>query len=226
MEKYSNLKDQAIKLRKLGLSYLEIAKGLNISKSCVRNWTEKVKLTKKQQSLRKKSHILEASKRLKEIHKNKRKSTNIIREKLANQGIKDIKDIKDPLFFLGLGLYWGEGYKNKTQEIGIVNTDPKILKISMLWFEEYYGILRDEYQIRLTINEEYRESEDAIINFWINELTIRKEQFTKTAFIKAKHKRKYIDSAYNGTLRIKVPKPLRVHNRILSSINNISAYTK
>jgi hypothetical protein len=96
----------------------------------------------------------------------------------------------------------------------------------MLWFEKYYGISRSEYQIRLSINAEYRDLESSIIDFWIQKLRVSRIQFTRTSFIKAKHKRQYKDSAYNGTLRIKIPRPLRIHNRIISAINNIHIYTK
>ncbi|MDQ5912097.1 MAG: hypothetical protein QG568_310 [Patescibacteria group bacterium] len=226
MKKYSNLKSESIKLRKQGLSYLEITKQLGISKSCVRNWTKTVRHTKNQQDKLKVGNIIIASKRLKEIQKDRAKNTREIRDALEKRGAEDIKNMKDPLFFLGLGLYWGEGYKNKTQEIGIVNTDPRILKISMLWFEKYYGISKSEYQIRLSINAEYRDSENSIIDFWIKKLAISRSQFTQTSFVKAKHKRQYIDTTYNGTLRIKIPRPLRIHHRILSSINNIPFYTK
>lgn len=226
MKKYSNLKSESITLRRQGLSYLEISRRLQISKSSVRNWTKTVILTRNQTDRLKVANISSASKRLKKIQENRAKNTGKTRVILNKQGIDDLKRIKDPLFFLGLGLYWGEGFKNKTREIGIVNTDPRILKISMLWFEKYYDISRNEYQIRLSINEEYRDLESYIIDFWIRKLKISKSQFTQTSFIKAKHKRQYKDSEYCGTLRIKIPRPLRIHNRILSSINNIHFYTK
>lgn len=226
MKKYSNLKSKSIKLRKQGLSYLEIAKQLGISKSCVRNWVKDILLSENQRKSLNLNSTTVASNRLKEIQNSRSKNNHKIRATLTEEGIKDIKRIKDPLFFLGLGLYWGEGYKNKTQEVGIVNTDPEILKISMLWFEKYYGISRSEYQIRLSINSEYKNLENSIINFWIDKLSVSKIQFTKTSFIKAKHKRQYKDTKYHGTLRIKIARPLRIHNRIISSINNIPYYTK
>jgi hypothetical protein len=42
---------------------------------------------------------------LKEIQKDRAKNTRETRDTLDKQGVEDIKNIKDPLFFLGLGLY-------------------------------------------------------------------------------------------------------------------------
>lgn len=226
MKKYSELKLKSITLREEGLSYLHIAKKLKVSKSCIRNWTKYVKLPLELQNSLLTNHINEASNRLRSIQKNRSNTSKKTRSELDQQGKDDVENISDPLFFLGLGLYWGEGFKNKTQEIGIVNTDPRILHTSIAWFAKYYNISRSEYTARLSLNEDYRDKENSIIDFWIDELGLTKDQFTKTSFIKAKHKRTYQDAKYKGTLRIKIPKPIRVHNRIISSINNIHTYTK
>lgn len=42
----------------------------------------------------------------------------------------------EPLFMLGLGLYWGEGSKT-TKSLRICNNDPKLIKIWLAWCAKY-----------------------------------------------------------------------------------------
>lgn len=135
MSKYSNLKINAVDLRENGFSYVYISNKLGVSKSCIRNWTKEIKLTKSQKKNLQSSQTKSASLRLGQIQQNRRDNNNKTRELLQKKGVEDVYNISDPLFFLGLGLYWGEGYKNKTQEVGIVNTDPRILQVSMMWLK-------------------------------------------------------------------------------------------
>jgi cytidylate kinase len=105
MNKYSNHKLEAIRLRKQGLSYLCIARKLSASKGCIRNWAKDIKLTDHQVDELRRSHISSASSRLKQIQRVRNETSKTIREKLDQEGIEDVKNISDPLFFIGLGLY-------------------------------------------------------------------------------------------------------------------------
>lgn len=89
--------------------------------------------------------------------------------------------------------------------------------------EKYYGISSNEYRARLSLNKEYKNKEVSILKYWMKELNLTSDQFTKTSFIEAKHKRVYKDKEYKGTLRIKIPNPIRIHHRILSSIDRLSS---
>ena len=226
MVKSISVKNECVRLRKQGLSLLSIARQLNVSKSTVRNWTKNTRVSKKSKNLLKSSYIKEATSRIIHIQNIKRKSTYNKRHTLQKEGVQDLKDLKDPLFFLGLGLYWGEGNKNKSNEIGIVNSDPRILRVSITWFKKYYRISPNELKFRLTINEEFKSREKEFIDYWVSKLDIDLKHFTKTSFIKASHKRVYSDDSYRGTLRIQVSKPLRVRERIISSINNFESFIR
>lgn len=224
MTKSTPLKNESARLRKQGLSLLDIARQLNVSKSTVRNWTRNTRVSQKSKNILKDRYIREATARIMHIQDIKRKSIDNKRHTLQKEGVRDLKDLKDPLFFLGLGLYWGEGNKNKTNEVGIVNSDPRILRVSIMWFIKYYQVNQNELKFRLTINEDYRNRENEFASYWIKELNLNSNQFTKTSFAKAKHKRIYSSDSYRGTLRIQILKPLRLRERIISSINSFESF--
>jgi hypothetical protein len=43
------------------------------------------------------------------------------------------------IHMLGLGLYWGEGYKRGSRELGFTNSDPLIARFFIRWLELMYG---------------------------------------------------------------------------------------
>lgn len=216
-------KDKAIKLRKKGFSLNEISKKLNKNKSTVAHWCKDIQLNNKQiERLRTKS--IESGKKsgikISETAKEKRLYLD---NKYSNIGKKDlIRTNRKELFYLGLGLYWGEGYKKGNYEFGFTNSDPNIIRLFMKWVKEIYSVNQNDFILRVSINNLYRKSNSEIINYWSKVTKTSLDQFTKTSFIKTDLKRKYLTkNAYYGTLRIKVRNGSNLKRRVLGSIKNI-----
>lgn len=119
---------QARRLRSLGKSLLEIATRLEIAKSTASLWLRDSKLTDQQwQALLERPDSAGASRR------NALRRTR--RWKLEAEELWQQRKT-EPLFLLGIGLYWGEGAK--TQKcLGISNNDAGLLRLWARWCRRY-----------------------------------------------------------------------------------------
>ena len=143
----------------------------------------------------------------------------------ASLGSQDIGNLtKRDLFILGIGLYWGEGYKRGNNEFGFSNADPDMIRMFLRWVNEIYDIKTEDLILRLSINSAYAHKVNESIRFWINVTGVSRSQFTKTSLIKTKL-RKYDphnSRPYFGTLRIKVRRATQLHRRVLGSLAYLS----
>jgi hypothetical protein len=120
-------------------------------------------------------------------------------------------------------LYWGEGYKYENSELGFTNSNPHMIRFYFKWLE-LWNVKKDSLIFRLTMNEIFRKEESNIKTFWVNFLGVKKEQFSKSTFIKTNLKKtsfKNIEK-YKGILRVKVRKGTALRNKILGAIEGIS----
>ncbi len=81
------------------------------------------------------------------------------------------------VFMLGLGLYIGEGSKTASQ-IRIVNSDPRIIRFSMMWFRKCFGLNIDNFRLRLHIYPD--NDEQTAVNFWKNALGMKREHIQQS----------------------------------------------
>jgi len=107
-----NNKQEAIQLRKLGKSYNEITKVLNVPKSTLSTWLKDIRIpTKIQEKILKNAQKVWA----KNITNYNKKRAFLINEKwqsFENKTSKDIKKISlEKLKIIGAALYWAEGHK-------------------------------------------------------------------------------------------------------------------
>ena len=109
-------KDQAIKLRREGLSYREILARIPVAKSTLSLWLRSVHLAKQQ-----KQRLTE--KRLAAVYRGaeaKRRQRIELTKVIKNAAIKDIKKItKRELWLMGIMLYWAEGSKKNHIELPV-----------------------------------------------------------------------------------------------------------
>jgi hypothetical protein len=216
-------KEKAIILRKKGFSIGEISKKLNRPKTTISYWCRDILLTKKQEERIIKKSISAGIKSGLEISKKSKVKRDILNKKYKILGLNDLGKIsKRDLFILGLGLYWGEGYKKGNYEFGFTNSDPEIIKIFIKWIKEFYKSKESDLILRVSINNIYTEKEKEIINFWLKITNTKLSQFTKTSFIKSKFKKDYSkNKKYYGTLRIKIRKGSNIKRRVMGSIITI-----
>ena len=120
-----SIKMKARRLRAAGRSLKAIAAKLNIAKSTASLWLRDMPLglvggNGGDPDLGNKSH-----------------QRAVLRLKLWRQEASQLWTIysKQPFFFMGLGLYWGEGAKTKA--LSISNSDPDLLRCWVAWCRKY-----------------------------------------------------------------------------------------
>lgn len=178
-------KEDAIKLRSSGKSYSEISSILSVPKSTLSAW-----LSNQQWS---KDVGLELARR------NQVKSTVVLKElakvrgahlkKLYEQAESEANDEFDmlkyhPLFISAMMIYWGEGDKLSRNRISVVNTDPNLLKVFVLFLKRICGF--DESKIRAWILAYPDLDTIQIKSFWSDKIGIDESSFRKTIIIKGK----------------------------------------
>jgi len=80
------------------------------------------------------------------------------------------------LFLLGIGLYLGDGEKTY-ENVRITNSDPKIIKIAMEWFQRICGFEMKNFipSVHLYPDNDIEES----LDYWSRITGIPREQFNK-----------------------------------------------
>lgn len=215
------LKDRAIKLRKLGNSYNLIAKELGVSKSTLSSWLKNEPFEPNALVLKRISESIALSSKI----KNKQKLENIKQaSKDAANGLGKIT--KRDLLMLGIGLYMGEGSK-MYEIIRVINSDPKIIKLSIKWLTDSCGLTTDNFTLAIHIYPDL--DKNATLKYWSKQTGIPLNQFGKTQIdlrsdkkSKKKHKLPY------GTAHLSVKSNGRkefgvyLHRKIIGYINHIN----
>ena len=181
MKDYVILKNDAIKLRKKGLSYGEIKKRLLVSKSTLSLWLKDVQLTEEQKKKFYTKNIINLSKgpqsqkerRIREINEIINTSKKEISNRLSLESYK----------LFGTALYWAEG--SKTGKFEITNSDPYLILFMVNWFDKVFDVKPNNLKAWLNI---YPQQDDKEIKKFWSELTgIPLDDFGKS-FIKPANK--------------------------------------
>lgn len=209
-------------MRRQGKSVKDIARELNVSPSTASRWCADVPLTTEQiRGLEAKRRIAGAKALAPWIRKNRESKLFDIATQ-ESKGREDLGHMTHrDLFMLGLGLYWGEGYKRGSQEWGFTNSDPQIIQSILMWLKEYYDIPLVRIIARLTINKRYESQAEHLKSLWSHETGIPLAQFGKPTFIQGYNASKLAARTYRGTLRIKVRRGTSLRRRTLASIAEV-----
>jgi hypothetical protein len=210
-------KMKARELRKKGLSYGEIKKLVNVSKSSLSLWLRDINLTEEQQK-----RISDISRRNQKIAAKKSRQKRISKTKeihrKAKAEVDAINVCSNSKFLLGVMLYWCEGYKQSWERtsamISLGNFDPKIMSFFQDWLLDSFDLKSEDLTYRLAIHET-ADLQDAL-DYWRKKLRISKSRDIKV-FIK-KHKpltnRKNKNNNYHGLFVIRVKKSTDLNRKI------------
>jgi hypothetical protein len=176
-----SVKEKAINLRKKGYSYNLISGKTGISKSTLYGWLSSIPYIPNQEVIERIGKARAASGEFKA--KQKAKSIQEAKE-LAKKDVGEVSD-RD-LFMLGLGIYIGEGTK-LGDTVRIINSDPRIIKLSIKWLIKKCGLTVDNFVIRLHIYPDNDENE--CIRHWSKETSVPMAQFQKTQIDTRKNKK-------------------------------------
>lgn len=168
-------KQNAINLRKEGMSMRDIAKLLNVSRSSVSIWVRDVKLTEQQHiELFRKNPAYNKQRlgqiKMSEIWRNKR---------LLCQEQGKIQAKKNDLYHIaGCMLYWAEGAKDRTT-LTFSNTNPDMVLYFVNFLRKFFNLENADFNIRINCYDNNNLSIDEIQNFWLKKLALPKEALRK-----------------------------------------------
>lgn len=126
-----SVEQRAVELRKKGLSILDISRLIGINKKEISKLIKDIKPDNPEDLKRFTSNGFEFA-----AKSNKLKRQERDKENLAEADKLFLSYKFDPLFVLGLGLYWGEGGKTE-RHLNISNSDPGILIKWIEWHKKF-----------------------------------------------------------------------------------------
>ena len=134
-------KEKAILIRKQGVSISDISAKLNVSKSTVSMWCRDIVLSADAIANISSSSESKSTKSLlkytESLRIRRQKNTEISKK----QGKNTLGELtKRDIYCVGIGLYWGEGYKRGSQEFGFTNSDPGMIKFYVKWLKIVFGV--------------------------------------------------------------------------------------
>jgi len=192
-------KEMAIKLRKMGYSYREISKELNLPKSSLSHWLSDLVLSDAEITLlRERNYINMSQGRLNAAAKNTER--RIEREKTASNIAKREFElhINDSFFAVGVTMYWAEGAK-KNGYFQFVNSDPAMISLMMKWIEKFLKIDKSALKYRLFIHKPY--ADENLEEFWSAIVQVPAANFHSTVYKPTPHLIKK-NPNYKGCFRI------------------------
>ena len=214
---HAKLREQAVALRKQGLSYREILQQIPVAKSTLSEWLHSVNLSEyQQQRLTKKK--LASAKRGGEA---KRKIRLLTTGAIQNAARSEIGSLtKRELWLMGIMLYWAEGSKEKEYHPGsrvqFTNTDERMIRLFLLWLKKICHKDLLDLTLDIYIHESQRERTNEIIIFWAKNVGCGQDYFRHIYYKKGnpKTERRNTGISYHGTLKINVKSSSSLNRRI------------
>ena len=150
---YPHIKEKALEMRKSGASLGDISKKFNISKSTLSFWFKDIILIEsviRKIKTRGKIKSIQGLLRYSESKRKERIERRIFQKQKGAMALGKLSD-RD-ILMVGLGLYWGEGYKYENGELGFTNSNPYMIRFYFKWLK-LWNVQKDSLIFRLTLNE-------------------------------------------------------------------------
>ncbi len=126
---------------------------------------------------------------------------------------------REAFYYLGLALYWSEGFK-KEYSLGLVNSDPYLIKIFIQWLCAFGNVDLGDITIRVQINKIYQPYIAQVEQKWSDILSIPLLQFQKPYFQTSKRMEMY-DPYYLGLVRVRARGARKFFVNTLGSIESL-----
>lgn len=216
MKILSGKKELAIRLRKQGRTYGEISKKIQISKSTLSGWLKDVEvpaefISRIQQKKLEAVRLGWEARRKERIDRTHRIAAS------ARQEVASL--MREPLWLVGVTLYWAEGHKEKIWNSGVLvtftNMDENTIVIFMNWCREFLDVKENDFVHSLYIHDSRKKDSAEMQKWWAQKLSIHPEDiaiyYKKSAI---RHVRHNDNDGYNGVFRIRVRKSVDMNRRI------------
>jgi len=171
MSKWFELKDEAISLRREGVSMTVIERQLGIPRSTLSGWFKSVEISKEQKILLEKNKQdgwAKARIRAVEVHHEK-KTLRLLEARQAALVSLDKIVLTDEVLDLAFAmLYFGEGAKNNATSLS--SSDPNILRFVITVLKRNYNIEPDS--IRCDLHLRMDQDDEILKSYWSTELNL------------------------------------------------------
>lgn len=219
-----SLKEKAIRLRRLGLSYSEIRKTVRVAKSTLSLWLRSVGLARRQRQ-RLTEKRLKAALRGAIARKTQR---ILLTRQIKNEALSEVKYISGrELWLIGVTLYWAEGSKikdyNPSQSVIFTNSDPNMVRVFLKWLHESLKIPSERIEFEIYIHESYYDRAEGVRKYWQEVTRFPARSFAKIYFKRERKssRRKNRGKEYNGLLRIRLRRSTDLNRKITGWIEGI-----
>lgn len=216
---------QAVRLRRKGKSYLEIAATLNVSKSSVALWCRDVSLTKEQKELLLKKQIKAGGAgRIRGAEVNRSKKLICIQQS-ETVGAHIFSALSEREFLaVGAALYWGEG--SKTDHLSFCNSDPAMILLMLHWFRTFFGVRDEDFMVRIHIHSLHESRISSVIRHWSRVTGLPQSSFTRISYTHAERAKRYPNHvSHFGLLSIRIRKSTGIKYRVLGLIHGLKNST-
>ncbi|HEY4508656.1 MAG TPA: hypothetical protein VJC13_00010 [Candidatus Paceibacterota bacterium] len=200
-------KEKAIELRKMGNSYKDILSQVFVSKSTISSWLKDLSITSEEKKLLKER--IDTN-----ISRGRIKSATAIRrnrldreKKLFIQAKSEFEVFKnDPMFFVGVGLYWAEGSK-RSSTFHFMNSDPEMVVFMISWCRKF--LLKEVNNISLRLYTHRLFESENLEEYWSKTTGISLSKFKKTVYKPSGlgYKKRPM---YKGCMRIEISKGMHL----------------
>ena len=182
----SDIYARIIELRRKRKSYGEIAGILGVAKSTVSYWVAKNPESIRIKKILTEKNIRKSRVRIRKIIKATQLRWEKWREKAAIQAGQEFFALKgDPLFISGVMLYWGEGDGKTKNSLRFTNTDPKMMRLYVLFLKKAMHIATEKIHLELILYPDL--PDETCKKFWSQATGLPQSNFWKTQFIKGYH---------------------------------------
>jgi hypothetical protein len=218
----SEQKLQAFNLRREGKSIKEISILVGVTKETVSMWCRDLVLTE-EQSIRLREQMIKGGHKGRMIGAAMNRDKKLKRIEIANEEAREKIDTisTNELFYLGLGIYWGEGTKSGNGALAVSNSDPRVIQLMIRWFMECFGVSKADFSPRVFISDTHRDREEKIYDFWVEKLAIPRTQFKKMIFLDKGKKIYENREVYYGVLALRIAKGTDLNYKILALMSRI-----
>lgn len=203
-------------LRRLGLSYREIAAIIPVAKGTLSGWCRDIELDAERASqLRLRASRPDAARRRGQLL---RQRADERRARVRAAGVEEAESLRtDARWVAGTVAYWAEGAK-RSNELVFSNSDPCFVRLFVLWCTKYLGTTDDRFTVRLHLHAGQDEGERTA--FWVAETGMRISQFRKP-YIKPEGSGHRKNVLYNGTAIVRVSRSTDLLHRVLGWIDGL-----
>ena len=198
------VKNKALKLRRIGHSYSEISTLCHITKSTAQVWTHAVEITAEG---KKRILIIRDSGRKKAgmVHHAKKIQTEVDAREWARKKVSSVTFTPTLMQIVLACIYYCEGGKDTRSGLIFTNSDPIMMKSFVSMLEQSFGVERKTMKIGMHLHSYH--NEDIMKKFWSNLLGFQSSQFNKTFW--KKESGITIREGYKGCVNVRVGGAIR-----------------